>query len=142
MLALQPLNDYSGANGGGYLAGVFGALESGAEIEGVYYDLSNVAYAEYEVRATEEVGGFRITLSGTEPSNDVINEAIIKLTTNWQKKKINAYYDKKQTSLVALLFCEDKIEPLATVDTKIYIRNFTFYDKNGNEIVPQLVGAN
>ncbi|MBD5439182.1 MAG: hypothetical protein HDR37_11595 [Treponema sp.] len=142
VLALQPVNNFSGSEGGGYFAGVFGALENAAEIEGVYYDLSNVAYAEYEVRATEEVAGVSITLTGPETSDEVKKEAAITLTTNWQKKRISAYYDKIQTGFVALLFCGGDTEPKATVDTIIYIRNFTFYDANGNEVVPQLVGAN
>ena len=142
VLALRPINDFSGKGGGGYFAGVFGALENAAEIPGVYYDWSNVSYAEYEVRASEEVAGFRITLTGPEASSDATKQATIKLTTNWQKKRISAYYDKIQTGFVALLFCGGDTEPKATVDTIIYIRNFTFYDANGNEVVPQLVEAN
>ncbi len=137
---VQPANDSNGENGGGYFAGVFGAFDNGVAT-GAKFDVSKVSCATYEVKASEPVAGFMITLTNPNPAKDkedeVVKEAKIDLTTEWQTKKISNYYSGNGVEIVARLFCSGDDSPKATTDTKIYLRNFIFYDKDGNEVVPQ-----
>lgn len=113
-------------DGGG---GAWGLFNNGAAIDS-YFDMQNVSYATCDISASEDVKEFYITIATDDSSKYSANPLTagkhheIKIPCNLTKRYVNP-----------LLTMGGVCNEGATIVPS----NFTFYDKDGKEIVPKIV---
>ena len=115
---------------GGWWGGAFGAFDFGNDY-GAAFDMSAVAYAVCVVECDDDIPGFYIRLGDSD--KDGIQKKDLKEGENMVRVE---FLRKKNKKAVNPLFA---FGGGSAPEARVKIKNFTFYGKNGKEVVPQLV---
>ncbi len=116
--------------GSGWWGGAFGAFDFGSDY-GAAFDMSAVAYAVCTVECDDDIPGFYIRLGDSD--KDGIQKKDLKEGENMVRIE---FLRKKNKKAVNPLFA---FGGGSAPEARVKIKNFTFYGKNGKEVVPQLV---
>lgn len=116
--------------GTGWWGGAFGAFDFGNDY-GAAFNMQSVAYATCVVECDDDIPGFYIRLG--ESDKDGIQKRDLKEGEN--KIRID-FLRKKNKKAVNPLFA---FGGGSAPEARVKIKDFTFFAKNGKEVVPQIV---
>ena len=112
----------------GWWGGAWGLFNNGAAIDS-YFDMQNISYATCDIKASEDIKEFYVTIAADVSSKYSANP----LTSGKHEIKIPCNLTKRYVNPILTMggACNE--------GATIVPSNFTFYDKDGKEIVPKIV---
>ena len=123
--------------------GWWGMAFQGAD-DNIKYNVKDIVYVEFDA-VSNKAGGFYINIFGKE--NRGTNPEYKKIF-NIQNPGETYHFSSKDSQVPAiaesnpLIYIGGENGDIVSSGATLTITNFAFYDANGNEVVPQLFGAN